>query len=186
MDVTKNKAIFLDRDGTLIKHIPFLADPRLVELKDGVAECLKKLKQKGFLLIVVTNQSGVARGLFDENAVKKTNDRLIEAIIESGGPMLDGIYYCPHHPDGVIPEYSICCSCRKPSPGMIIQARIDHNIDLGSSVIIGDNYMKDILLGLSLGLRTIYIAPKGTDVPNGVMATVSDFHDIAEIIFSDL
>ncbi len=176
------KALFMDRDGTLIKHIPYLADPNLIKLTKGVIGCLNTLKKNNYSLIVVTNQSGVARGYFNEDTVISMNKRLLDIIVESGGPVIDGVYYCPHYSSGVIPEYSVCCNCRKPAPGMIEQAVKDHNIDVKTSVMIGDSYIKDVLMGLALGMRAILIAPRVTELPSGVTAVVDDFTAVADIV----
>ena len=177
-----NKAVFLDRDGTLIKHVPYLHDPQLVELSPGAPKALSELKAMGFLLIVVTNQSGVARGYYVEEDIRRVNRRVNEVLEESGGPAIDAFYYCPHFPEGVIPEYSVCCNCRKPSPGMALRAALEHDIDLKRSYIIGDTYSKEIVMGLALGMVTVLYSSASMERPPGVLAVIHGFSDLPRII----
>jgi D-glycero-D-manno-heptose 1,7-bisphosphate phosphatase len=131
-------AVFLDRDGVLNKDFGYVYRPEDLVILPGVAESLNKLKAKGFLLIVITNQSGVARGTFDLGAVSHFNSLLEKEIKSLGGPTIDGFYVCPHHPDGTVEVYKKNCDCRKPEPGLILQAAKDHCIDLNKSWMIGD------------------------------------------------
>ncbi|HOJ37406.1 MAG TPA: HAD family hydrolase [Ignavibacteriales bacterium] len=131
----KSKAVFLDRDGTINIDYGYVKSPEEVVIFDGVAQSLKKLKDKGFLLIVVTNQSGVARGYMTEQDVQKTNDYINSLIKKEASVEIDRFYYCPYHPDFSLPELS---KCRKPSPLMVLQAVEDFNIDLSKSYFIGD------------------------------------------------
>ena len=149
------KAVFLDRDGTLIQNLHYGSDPLAIRLEEGVGEGLRLLKQEGFLLVVVTNQSGVARGYFTEEHVEEMNRRLAE-MLEEEGASLDGIYYCPHHPDGGVPHYSIACECRKPQPGMIRAASADLGIDPAQSWMVGD-ILDDIEAGNRVGCRGILV-----------------------------
>ncbi len=135
---TERRAIFLDRDGVLNEDVGYvhrLADLRILP---GVAEALTELKNRGFLLIVISNQSGVARGFFDEPAVLAFNAALVAELQRLGGPALDDIYFCPHLPDAPIAAYKKNCACRKPAPGMILQAAAKHGIALERSYLIGD------------------------------------------------
>ncbi|MCD6120042.1 HAD family hydrolase [bacterium] len=175
-------AVFLDRDGTLIKHIPYLADPAEVELILGVPKALRTLRDMGLLLVVISNQSGVARGMFTEEDVAATNQRMAELILSEGGPSLDAIYFCPHHPEGIIPEYTLCCNCRKPAPGMIHRAVDELSIDLPRSFLVGDFLASDIMLGLALGLGTIYFTDERGIRPPGIMASTNDFSEIPALI----
>lgn len=126
-----NKAVFLDRDGTLIEHIHYLTDPNRVKIVDGGAEALKRLQEAGYLLVVVSNQSLVGRGYGTEDDVNAVNARMAE-LLQSAGVTLDSVKYCPHHPDEDCPN-------RKPKPGMLLEAAEELNIDLTQSVMIGDN-----------------------------------------------
>lgn len=131
----KNKAVFLDRDGTLNIDYGYVKSPSEIVLFDGVPEALKKLKENGFILIVVTNQSGVARGLMTENDVIETNAYINKLLLDSVNVQIDKFYYCPYHPDYSPIELS---DCRKPSPRMVLKAAEEFNIDLSKSYFIGD------------------------------------------------
>lgn len=131
----KNKAIFLDRDGTLNIDYGYVKSPSEIVLFDGVPEALKKLKEHGFILIVVTNQSGVVRGLMTENDVIKVNEHINNILKEKVNIQIDKFYYCPYHPDYSPIELS---DCRKPSPKMVLKAVEEFNIDLSKSYFIGD------------------------------------------------
>lgn len=134
----KNKAIFLDRDGTIIIDKGYLDNPKAIEFIKGIPEVLKALKEKGYLLIVVSNQSGVARGYFNEKEVKLINNELNAKLVKEYGIAIDRFYYCPHHPEYGMEQYKKACSCRKPKPGMILQAVADFDIDIENSLMIGD------------------------------------------------
>ena len=149
-----NKAIFLDRDGTLIEEKNYLSNKKDIEFLDGTFEGLKKL-QKDYLLIIITNQSGVARGYFDEEKVIEINNEINKQLLEHGVVITD-IFYCPHHKDGIIDKYSIECSCRKPRTGLIDIAVKKYNIDLSKSYVIGDKD-SDILLAKNAGCKSILI-----------------------------
>jgi len=150
-----DKAIFLDRDDTLIEDPGFINHPDQVKLLDGVAEALIELKALGYKLIVASNQSGVARGILSEKTLGQIHDRLKQLLSESG-VHLDGIYYCPYHPDGVVPKYRKDSDWRKPNPGMLLAAADEMNIDLSKSWLIG-NMDRDIQAGLKAGCQTILI-----------------------------
>ena len=131
-------AAFLDRDGTIIEDLGYLGDPDRIQFIPGAPEALRALQASGYRLIVVTNQAGVARGLITEADVRRVNQRL-QALLADAGISLDGIYYCPHHPEAGPPAYRQACAARKPGPGMIERAREDFALDLARSVIIGDH-----------------------------------------------
>lgn len=139
-----NRAVFLDRDGTIIVHKPYLADPNQVELIPGGPQALKQLQNAGFLLIVVTNQSVIGRGWATREQVDATNAR-INSLYAQHGVTFDAHYYCPHAPEEN-------CTCRKPKPGLILEAAKDHSIDLSTSYMIGDN-PTDIQAGQNANLR---------------------------------
>ncbi len=149
------KAVFLDRDGTLIRNRHYGCDPDAIELLEGVSEGLGLLKMSGFLLVVVTNQSGVARGFFTERCLNEMHRRLGDRL-EKLGAGIDGWYYCPHHPEGVVPEYAVACDCRKPLPGMVLRAAVDLGIDLSASWLIGD-ILDDVEAGRRAGTRTVLL-----------------------------
>jgi D,D-heptose 1,7-bisphosphate phosphatase len=150
-----NKAIFLDRDETLIEDPGYINNPDQVKLLDGVAESLIELKAIGYKLIVVTNQSAVARGIVTEEVLGEIHDRLKQLLSEKGA-FLDRIYYCPYHPDGAVPKYRKESNCRKPSPGMLLRAADEMDIDLGQSWCVG-NSSRDVEAGLRAGCKTILI-----------------------------
>lgn len=133
-----NKAIFLDRDGIIIKDKNYSCDPKSIEFIDGVIPSLQKLQNSGYLLIVITNQSGVARGLFTENELQVFNNAIL-CLLKKKGIEITAIYYCPHHPRGIVPQYTVECSCRKPGVKMFLDATFDYDIDLSLSYAIGDN-----------------------------------------------
>lgn len=149
-----NKAVFLDKDGTLIPDIPFNVDPGKITLETGAIAALKSLKSNGFRLIIISNQSGVAHGYFEESALGSVREKL-ESLLTSEIP-LDSFYYCPHHPEGVVQQYAKDCHCRKPMPGLFFQAAEDHDIDLTRSWMIGD-ILNDVEAGNRAGCKTILI-----------------------------
>ena len=149
------KAVFIDKDGTLIKDVPYNVDPELIELSSSCIEGLFTLQQAGYRLVVITNQSGIARGYFSESALKPVQHR-IEEIFRAYALHLDGFYYCPHHPGGTIAEYATECTCRKPMPGMIKQACEELSIDANGSWMIGD-ILNDIEAGNRAGCKTILL-----------------------------
>jgi len=129
--------VFLDRDDTVIKDVPYLSDPDKVELMPGAAEAVSLLNSRNIPAILVTNQSGIARGIFDEAALEAVNNRFIY-LLEKSSARLDAIYLCPHYPGGIIKKYAIECTCRKPQPGLLIKAAHDFSLDLKSCYFIGD------------------------------------------------
>lgn len=154
-----NKAIFLDKDGTLIPDIPFNVDPEAITLYDQAVPGLVKLQENGFLVIVISNQSGVALGYITEEQVKGVELR-IKQLLNAEGIVLTGFLYCPHHPDGKISEYAISCGCRKPEPGMLLNAADRWKIDLKASWMLGD-ILNDVEAGNRAGCRTILIDTGG-------------------------
>jgi len=155
MTERKFKAVFLDRDGTISIEIGYIDNVELLELYQDSVAALIELRQMGYKLVVVSNQSGVAQGFFPESRVQEVNDRMV-FLLKEQGVLIDGIYYCPHLPNGVIPEYAIECNCRKPAPGMIKRAEQELNIDLQHSILIGDK-LSDIICGRNAGLKTILV-----------------------------
>ncbi len=150
-----NKAVLLDRDGTLIRDVPYLGDPAKVALEDGVAGALRRLHELGYLLIVVTNQSGIGRGLFTEDDFQAVQARLAELLRDEGVP-LRAVYHCPHHPTEARPPYLVDCPCRKPKSGMVLAAIAEHDLDPAQSFMIGDTF-RDIRAGQGAGVRSILV-----------------------------
>lgn len=150
-----NKAIFLDKDGTVIKDVPYNVNPDLITLMPGAVEGLKQLQANGYLLIMVTNQAGVARGYFTEAELPAVEERL-QQLLGEHGVRLDGFYYSPNHPDGTVKPYNVACNFRKPMPGMLLQAAEEHEVDLKQSWMIGD-ILHDVEAGNRAGCRSILI-----------------------------
>lgn len=155
----KQKAVFLDRDGTINKYVGFLRNIDEFELIPGVAEAIRKINNSGYLAIVVTNQPVIARGEVTVPELQLIHNKM-ETLLGAEGAYLDAIYYCPHHPhkgyEGEIPELKIDCDCRKPKPGMLLRAAEDFNIDLSASCMIGDGE-NDIKAGIAAGCKTALI-----------------------------
>lgn len=149
------KCVFLDRDGNINVEKDYLHKVEEFEFIDGAREAIKLFNDLGYLVVVVTNQSGVARGYYDESSVKTLHDYLQKEVEKIGGH-IDGFYYCPHHPEKGIGEYKLDCSCRKPEPGMFLKAQKDLDIDFLSSIMVGDK-ISDIKAGENLGMRSILV-----------------------------
>lgn len=156
------KAVFLDRDGTLNVYKGFITSPEQIELIDGVAEAVKAFNKLGFLAIIITNQPVIARGECTAEALNKIHNR-IEMLLGEKGAYIDGIYYCPHHPhkgyEGEIAELKIQCKCRKPAAGMIFKAKDDFNIDLAKSYMVGDCEI-DVECAENAGCKPIFLSPE--------------------------
>src|SRR4051812_5484009 len=151
----RRKAIFLDKDGTLIPDIPYNVNPDLITLQPGVIEGLKLLKDKGYIFAVISNQAGVARGYFQYNDLDKVAEKL-SVLLNSEGIQIEGFYFCPHHPAGIVPGFATACNCRKPAPGMILQAANDLEVDIANSWMIGD-ILNDVEAGNRAGCRTVLL-----------------------------
>jgi histidinol-phosphate phosphatase family protein len=148
-------AVFFDKDGTLVEDVPYNVDPNRMWLTTRASEGLRTLNRAGYRLVVFTNQSGVARGYFREEALRPVEQHLRGMLRQIGVP-LQGFYYCPHHPDGVVAQYAIQCSCRKPAPGMLLRAAHEQGLDLRRSWVIGD-ILNDIEAGRRAGCKTILL-----------------------------
>ncbi len=150
------KAIFLDRDGTVNEEVDYLLDKKDIKLIDGTIEALEIFKNLGFLNIIVTNQSAVARGLLTIQELELINDELLSLLRKDGKKLIDDIFYSPYHIDGIVPEFSVISDDRKPGIGMIEKAKIKYNLNLNDSFLIGDSFA-DIKCGLNAGLKTILV-----------------------------
>ena len=172
----KQKAIFLDRDGTINEYVGFLRKEEDFRLIPGVSEAIKKINNSGYLAIVVTNQPVIARGEVTEEGLEEIHKKM-ETLLGLDGAYIDDIYYCPHHPDkgfeGEIPELKIECDCRKPKTGMLEKAAREHNIDLSSSVMIGDSTL-DIKMAENAGMQSVLLktGQKGEDGKYDVSPTL--------------
>lgn len=151
----KRKAIFLDKDGTLIPDVPYNVNPDFISLQNGVVEGLRLLKDQGYIFAVISNQAGVARGYFKVDDLEKVKEKL-NLLLNKEGIHIGAYYFCPHHPLGKVPEYSIACNCRKPEPGMILKAAKDLEIDTPKSWMIGD-ILNDVEAGNKAGCKTILL-----------------------------
>lgn len=162
----KQKAVFLDRDGTINEYVGFLRSTDEFVLLLGVAEAIKKINESGFLCIVVTNQPVIARGEVTADELDEIHNKM-ETLLGLEGCYVDAIYYCPHHPhkgyEGEVPELKINCECRKPKPGMLLRAAADFNIDLERSWMVGDGE-NDIEAGKNAGCKTAYIKREEIEV----------------------
>ena len=174
----KQKAIFLDRDGTINKYVGFLRKEEEFELIDGVAEAVKRINESGYLTIVVTNQPVIARGEVTYSQLENIHNKM-ETLLGKEGAYLDAIYFCPHHPhsgyEGEVKELKIDCDCRKPKPGMLLKAAEDLNIDLSQSYMVGDGE-NDIKAGKAAGCKTVLLNTEceyyGQDI---CVASLKDF-----------
>ncbi len=181
----KQKAIFLDRDGTINKYVGFLRDIDDFELLPGVSEAIKIINNSGYLCIVVTNQPVIARGEVTVSQLIEIHKKM-ETLLGNDGAYIDALYYCPHHPDkgfkGEVPELKIECDCRKPKPGMLLKAAEDFNIDLSQSWMIGDGE-NDIKAGRAAHTYTGLIASKN----NVISSDCKDENDSgADIVAENL
>lgn len=174
----KQKAVFLDRDGTINKYVGFLRNIDEFELLDGVSDAIKKINVSGYLAVVVTNQPVIARGEVSFEELEVIHNKM-ETLLGKEGAYLDAIYFCPHHPhkgyEGERPELKFDCDCRKPKPGMLLKAALDFNIDLAQSWMIGDGE-NDVKAGQNAGCRTALIGNESY----GQTVTVSSLKDFVE------
>ena len=185
----KQKAIFLDRDGTINEYVGFLRKEEDFRLIPGVSEAIKKINNSGYLAIVVTNQPVIARGEVTEEELEEIHKKM-ETLLGLDGAYIDDIYYCPHHPDkgfeGEIPELKIECDCRKPKTGMLEKAAREHNIDLSSSIMIGDSTL-DIKMAENAGMQSVLLktGQKGEDGKYDVSPTLiaENLNDAIDDIF---
>ena len=159
------KAAFLDRDGVVVEDVHFLTSVDQLKVLPGVANALRLLQDR-FFIIVVTNQSGVARGFLTEEDLMTIHTELTN-LLTSEGVTVDALYYCPHLPEAVVPAYKSECTCRKPEPGMLLQAADDWGIDLFQSCMVGDS-PRDIEAARRAGVRGIIVGDKAQDVHRGV------------------
>jgi D-glycero-D-manno-heptose 1,7-bisphosphate phosphatase len=150
-----HKAVFLDKDGTINEDFGYINDPSNIKLISGSAEAIKLLNNAGYKVIVISNQSGIARGYITEGQLQAVDKALKKEVLAQGG-YIDDIYYCPHHPEIGLHPYKRVCQCRKPEPGMLKKAAKEHGLDLSQSYMIGDK-ATDIEAGKRAGTKTIFV-----------------------------
>ena len=149
-------AVFLDRDGVLIDDVDLLTQCEQVHLCDGAPQAVRALYEAGFALVVISNQTVVARGLVTEDDVKQINEYVQKLLHEACGVGIQRFYFCPHHPSATLPEYRVNCECRKPRPGMLLRAARDLDLDLAASYIVGDR-TSDVIAGHNAGCTTFLV-----------------------------
>ena len=173
------KAVFLDRDGTIIPETGAVtADPDVEPLEEAV-EAIRKLRAAGFLLVVVTNQSGVARGYYTEKELAAMHDALLHKFAEREAS-IDAVYYCPHLPEGTVAEYAVACECRKPKPGLLLRAAKELDIDLGRSYGVGDT-PRDVEAARAAGCKgAALIVPDHAETFRLDYASAPEWKQIAE------
>lgn len=171
-----NKAVFLDRDGTINFEKNYLYKTKDFQFIPGVIEAIKIFRNLGYLVIVVTNQSGVARGYYTEKDIK-TLHNYVSGKLKEEGTWVDGYYYCPHHPEGTVLAYAVECSCRKPQTGMVTSAMRDFNISLSESIIVGDKEI-DVKTGKDVGIGCVVLVRSGH--------SIDESNTAADMIYDDL
>jgi D-glycero-D-manno-heptose 1,7-bisphosphate phosphatase len=150
-----NRAVFIDRDGTISEEVGYINHPSRFRVFAYAAEAIKLLHQSQWLAILITNQAGVARGYFSEEMVRTVHADLVRALADDDAS-LDAIYYCPHHPSVGQPPYRLDCDCRKPKPGLLLRAASDHGINLAESWMVGDRY-SDVELAHNAGVHSALV-----------------------------
>lgn len=150
-----NRVVFMDKDGTLVENVPYNADPAQVRLAPTARRAVMRLVREGYSIVIVSNQSGIAKGMFPEAAMAAIRERICELFAPMGAE-LAGFYYCPHHPEGSVARFAIECDCRKPSAGLILRAAEELGIDPAGSWMVGDT-LDDVEAGNRAGCRTILL-----------------------------
>lgn len=169
-------AVFLDRDGVLVEDRGLPVDAERVPIPEGVPAALRALHEAGYRLVVISNQAVVARGWATEDEVVAQGAVIEQRLRALGAPALDGVYFCPHHPDATLTQYRIACECRKPRPGLVLRAAAELGIDLGRSFFVGDR-ATDIAAGHAAGCRTVLMRSGQHDAPP--IVTSDPFEDVA-------
>lgn len=170
--MTRFSALFVDRDGTVIEDVGFPSEPERVQVLPGAAEALRTVRDRGVPVVMVTNQSGIARGRLDRASFEAVQAEMV-ARLRAAGAELDAVYVCPHAPDDA-------CACRKPAPGLFERAAIEHGIDLGRALYVGDR-VRDVVAGLERGGR-VFIVETGAPVPDELPDGVQRARDLSEAV----
>jgi D-glycero-D-manno-heptose 1,7-bisphosphate phosphatase len=176
------RAVFLDRDGTLIEESGYLDRLERLEFFPFSVDAVRVLNRAGFVTVIITNQAGIARGIVRESFVAEAHRHIADRV-EAGGAKIDAFYYCPHHSDGVIEQYRTACDCRKPQPGLLRRAAKDLDLDLARSFAVGDRW-HDVAAGQAVGARGVLVrtgiglaeeaAPQAGTVPAAVVDNLMD------------
>ncbi len=184
MTAAKSKrAVFLDRDGVLNVDTGYIDKVDDFEFIDGSIEAMIELKKKGYLLVVITNQSGIARGYFSEEQFHTLTEWMDWSLADRGVD-LDGIYYCPHHAEKGLGEFKVDCDCRKPKPGMLFDAIDELGIDVENSILVGDK-PSDIQAGIAAGVKLNYLVLTGKDITEqGEVLATAVYDDLASVVDS--
>lgn len=179
------KAIFLDRDGVLIKdNYPVTSEQDIHFFSDSIP-FLKYVNSKDYIVLVITNQTVISRGLISENELESLHVSINEKIMKSGGPTIEKYYYCPHHPNANLETYRKICKCRKPQPGLLFEASIEYNLNLEKSIFIGDR-LTDIMAGNLAGCQTILLETGGHDEDLIEFPITSDMNPVPVAKFKNL
>ncbi len=180
------KAVFLDRDGTIVEDVGYITVPEMLRLLPGVVPEILSIREQGWKVIVVSNQAGVAKGLITEEELSTINMRLV-MMLGAEGVRIDGVYCCPHHPEGKVPEYSYECECRKPRAGLLEQAAGEHDLELSECVMIGD-HLRDVQAGKAAGAATVLVltghGPESAAAEHGADFVAKDLADAARWLAS--
>ena len=182
-DASPRRAVFLDRDGTIIEDADYLTSADELRILSGAVEGLKRLRQAGLLLLVVTNQSAVARGWLTEAQLQEIH-RELQGMLRAEGAVVDDFFYCPHLPEGDVEEYAVTCSCRKPAPGLIEAAAAKWNVDTSRSFAVGDSE-RDVVAGQAANCYGILLA-KEPSIETAADAVVSSLEEAADVILARL
>ena len=183
------RAFFLDRDGVLVEDVDLLTDESQVQIIPGVVEALRAIHEQGYLSVVVTNQTVIARGLIDEAKLDVLHGHLRERLVQAGAPSVSAFYVCPHHPHADVARYRVECACRKPKPGLLERASDEMGIDLSMSFMVGDR-LSDVAAGKSAGCTTALVesgahrAPPIVGMPSDLPTPDHRFVDLREAVQS--
>ncbi len=153
--MARRKAVFLDRDGTMVREVNYLSRPEDAELLPGAGRAIAGLRKAGFAVVVISNQSGIARGYFTHDDLQAVQDEITRQLAEHGAE-IDGWYNCVHHPHGEVEEFRMVCGCRKPEPGLVYQAADEMDLELDGSYMAGDRH-RDVACGNAAGLISILV-----------------------------
>lgn len=179
-----NKAVFFDRDGVINEDYGYVGSIEQFEFIDGVFSALNELKKQGFLLILVTNQSGIARGMYTESDFCRVTSYM-QQVLRLHGCGFNGVYYCPHHPEAQIPAYRVDCDCRKPKPGMYKRAISDFNISPADSYAVGD-HARDLIGAAEAGVKNCILVGKDSEIEKINVINVTYYSDLASFVCAEI